>query len=374
MEQSLQQESEKLARSWLRHDPTMLRDYLVAGVEDPRINLQSILSRHFIVRALTGSRFSALMRQECRFGAAMNWLVKLAPQLGGAEEAAIILYALRRGADNAEGVEIPQFVVQLFAALPTAAGGSDVPNYIESFLSGAQFVNGAARLHEPSLDTYCRLWSRALVAEAPALRDSRQGEPEDPPAQRSPSSPERLRVLEPACGSANDYRFLHACGIARLIDYAGFDLCPTNIENARALYPGIWFEVGNAFQIAAPDKSFDLCFIHDLFEHLSLAGIQAAVREVCRVTRGGICVGFFNLDEIREHVVRPVDEYHWNTLSMARMRELFAGHGFDAQVIHIGKFLHREVSCEETHNPNAYTFLLWPSTAPRDGLAVSLPG
>src|SRR6266702_7644186 len=31
-----------------------------------------------------------------------------------------------------------------------------------------------------------------------------------------------LSVLEPACGSANDYRFLHACGIAQLVDYAGF--------------------------------------------------------------------------------------------------------------------------------------------------------
>jgi SAM-dependent methyltransferase len=174
------------------------------------------------------------------------------------------------------------------------------------------------------------------------------------------SGPHPLRVLEPACGSANDYRFLHACGIARLVDYTGFDLYPTNIENARALYPGVRFEVGNAFQIAASDKSFALCFLHDLFEHLSVEGIQAAVREVCRVTREGICVGFFNLDEIREHVVQPVDDYHWNTLSMARMRELFAGHGFAAQVIHIGTFLRSQVGCEETHNPNAYTFWLEP--------------
>src|SRR5262249_28346975 len=47
MTPALKQETESLARSWARHESAWLRDYLVAGVEDPRINLQSILSRHF---------------------------------------------------------------------------------------------------------------------------------------------------------------------------------------------------------------------------------------------------------------------------------------------------------------------------------------
>ena len=140
-------------------------------------------------------------------------------------------------------------------------------------------------------------------------------------------------VLEAACGSANDYRFLDAYGIARLVNYTGFDLCAKNIENARALFPGVRFEVGNVFEIAAPDRGFDMCFVHDLFEHLSLAGMEATIKEVCRVTRQGICVGFFNMDEIREHRERPVDEYHWNTLSMVRVKELFARQGFAAQAV-----------------------------------------
>ncbi len=61
---TLQEESDKLARSWMQHDAAWLRDYLVAGVEDPRVNLQSVLSRHFLMHALTGERFSALMEQE----------------------------------------------------------------------------------------------------------------------------------------------------------------------------------------------------------------------------------------------------------------------------------------------------------------------
>jgi hypothetical protein len=45
---------------------------------------------------------------------------------------------------------------------------------------------------------------------------------------------------------------------------------------------------------------------------------------------------------------------------MTKMRELFTQHGFVAQVIHIGTFLEQQVRCEDTYNPNAYTFLLRP--------------
>ena len=101
----------------------MLRDYLVGGVEDPRLNVQSVLSRHFLTRALAGERFNALMDQEIRFAAAMNCLTALVGTLRDAEELELILYALRRGADNAEGIAIPEFILQTFAALPRAADG-----------------------------------------------------------------------------------------------------------------------------------------------------------------------------------------------------------------------------------------------------------
>ena len=332
----------------MQHDAGMLRDYLVGGVEDPRLNVQSVLSRHFLTRALTGDRFSALMEKEIRFAAAMNWLTGLAGRLSDTEELGLVLYALRCGADNAEGIEIPAFIVQIFAALPTAAGSLSVPNYIESFLSGTQLVSGQASPPEPSLNTFRDLWCQALAAEAS-------------PLQPSTINSQPLTVLEPACGSANDYRFLDAYGLARLARYTGFDLCARNIENAHGLFPDASFTIGNVFEITAPDKAFDLCFVHDLFEHLSLEGSQAAVKEVCRVTRRGICAGFFNMDEIGDHEVRPVDDYHWNRLSMRRMRELFAGCGFEAHVVHIGTFLRRQIGCEQTHNPNAYTFLLRPS-------------
>src|SRR5580765_7004313 len=114
MDEILKLESDRLARSWMHHEPEWLRDYLVRDVEDPRINLQSIFSRHFLIRAIFGEQFDLLIEQEIRFSAAMNWLLPLTRGLNGDEEVAAILHALKRGADNAEGVTIPRFVSHTF--------------------------------------------------------------------------------------------------------------------------------------------------------------------------------------------------------------------------------------------------------------------
>lgn len=341
MDPSLQAESEKLARSWMQHEPAWLRDYLVAGVEDPRWNLQSILSRHFLARALSGERFSGLMLEECRFAAVMNWLVPFVQGCSEPEELDAVLHALRQNSDNAEGIEIPALVLHAFGELPAKSTTPPVPNYVESLLAKSRFSGAKAELDRPSLDTFQQLWRTAL-------RDLTVPEP-------------KPTLLEPACGSANDYRFLAAYGLAGLWDYTGFDLCLKNVENARGLFPATRFELGNVLEIQAADKAFEFCLVHDLFEHLSIPAMEVAVREVCRVTRRGLCVGFFQMDEVREHVVRPMDEYHWNLLSMARMKRLFADQGFEAQVIHIGTFLHQQFGFGATHNPNAYTFYLRPA-------------
>src|SRR2546430_894352 len=102
MHGALKLESEKLARSWMQHEPAKLRGYLVAGVEDPRINLQSIFSRHFLLRSLFREKFRALIDYEFQFAAVMNWLTALAAN-DDAEELHSLLHALQRGADNAEG-------------------------------------------------------------------------------------------------------------------------------------------------------------------------------------------------------------------------------------------------------------------------------
>src|SRR6185369_10762969 len=236
-----------------------------------------------------------------------------------------------------------------------------VPNYVEAFLTRShEPAEDESKLRERVLNTFSSIWSLALTSEF----TSRETKPKRVDMQKDGSEflgrhrHPLFSLLEPASGSANDYRFIHAFGIARLFDYTGFDLCPKNIQNALGLFPGVRFETGNVFEISAPGKSYDLCIVHDLFEHLSVPGLEQAVREICRVTRRGICVGFFQMDEVPEHVVRPLDDYHWNLLSLRRMKELFASHGFAAQAIHIGSFLQRQFAWQETHNPHAYTFVL----------------
>lgn len=343
MDENLKVESERLTQSWMQHESEWLRDYLVQDVEDPRINLQSIFSRHFVLRGLWNERFLPLMEHEYRFSACMNWLRKLVrTELSEARELELLLHALRHGADNAESFALPPWIVHTFLSLPGEACGVQIPNYVESFLEGTTFVEGKFVVPESALLTFQSIWKEALIA---CLKDNTN------PAQTKQPQP---KVFEPACGSANDFRWLEAYGIADFIDYTGMDLCPKNIQNARSLFPEIRFEVGDA-----AERAFDYSIVHDLFEHLSVEGLRAAVRELCRVTRLGICAGFFSMDEMPEHIVRPLENYHWNTLSVPLVRQLFAREGFNSQVVHVGTFLRRQVGCNETHNPNAYTFFMW---------------
>jgi SAM-dependent methyltransferase len=343
MEDYLRQETERLSRSWMQHEPEWLKNYLVAGVEDPRLNVQSVLTRHFLLRALFGERFDELASHEYRFASVMAWLLRFARQPAACEESLLLRFGLERVADNVEGLEIPGFLQSCFNGLPVDSCGTVVPNYVEQFLGVMEAADTSEMTREWLLDTFGRLWSEVLGTALPAPVN-----PEQP----------RISVIEPACGSANDYRYLERYGLASRIDYAGFDLCDRNIENARALFPGTKFEPGNVLEISQPDNAFDYCVVHDLFEHLSLPALRVGVAEVCRVTRVGLCLGFFQMDEIREHVVRPVHEYHWNLLSLGRMKEMFGDHGFDTRAVHIGTFLREHVGCAETHNPYAYTLVV----------------
>lgn len=313
-----------------------MRDYLVADVEDPRINVQSVLTRHFLALALDGGRTHALAEAELRFAAGMNWILDAAKDLSDADAMQGLRDALCRGADNSEGYPIPAFVRQIFAGLPTAIGPQTVPNYLAAALEGADFRGPEPKLPAAALDTFQPLWRETLAVETPGA----------------------LSVIEPACGSANDYRFLESYGFARRLDYRGVDLSAKNIGNARALFPDARFDVGNAFALDAADAAFDVAFVHDLFEHLSPEGLTAALDEICRVTRVGLCLHFFNMDEIPDPIIRPVDEYHWNMLSLARIQERLARNGFTGQAFHIGTFLRWRVGRETTHNPNAYTLVL----------------
>jgi hypothetical protein len=130
MDEGLQKETERLTRSWMRHEAQMLSSYLVAGVEDPRINIQSILTRHLLIVALFGNRFEKLLAEELRFALVMNWLRSVFEQAAGSEDLEAIRHALVKGADDAEGLAIPGFVAKAFRELPAAMEGAVIPDYL----------------------------------------------------------------------------------------------------------------------------------------------------------------------------------------------------------------------------------------------------
>ena len=332
MEPWLACETRGLTQSWMRHDQVRLRDYLVQDVQDPRLNVASILGRHFLIRGLFPGRFAELMRREIRFGIVANALLALTKSHDFRERLDTACAALVEGPTDGSAGALPAYVFEAASALPAWADGVLVPDYLRESL--AWLSSHAADLADcrPDGSTFERLWRDVLARE-----DHRP-----------------VRVLEPACGSANDYRFIDAFGIARFLDYAGFDLCEKNKENARAMFPGITFNVGNVLQIDAPDKSFDYCFVHDLFEHLSIEAMEVAVAEICRVTRRGLLVGFFRMHEGAEHIVFRCCDYHINSLSAAGVGALFRRRAADVRVTRIDTMLRQQFGCPDTPNPNAY--------------------
>ncbi len=166
----------------------------------------------------------------------------------------------------------------------------------------------------------------------------------------------RTSLLEPACGSANDYRFMVDCGLAAHLDYRGFDLTEANIANARAAYPDVDFRLGDVLNIDAPDAAFDWVVVHDLFEHLSPTACEQAIAEVSRVARDGVLVSFFHMDDIPEHEIKPLRQYHRNRLSLNRTREAFLAHCQSVDAVHIGSFVNEEFGLRRYYNKGAYTF------------------
>lgn len=312
-------ENEALRRSWERHEAADLDSYMIADVEDPRIHCQSILTRALVADTLWPGEFTDLIDAEQRFGVVMTW----------------ILQQYKTGTPPSDLYEqvvdghCPRYVAETHYWLPQ----QDVlPDYITLALQ-----NDEARLPAFALDTFANCWSAAL-------------------AERATERP--LRVLEAACGSANDYRFLDAFGFAPFLDYAGFDISPKNIANARRRFPEVNFFVASAFDTGLPDHAYDFVYAHDLFEHLSGDGLEQALAEIIRVTGRQAWLHFFNLSATAvEHEIIPVDDYHWNLLSLERLRESFGDRLSDLQVIEIAEFLNTQFACPDYYNQEAVTLL-----------------
>lgn len=269
----------------------MLDRYLVAGYQNPRINVQSVLQRHFFARRLFGSDLDELMADEVRFAVEMN-------------------DALRARA----------------AELDVTMGAYLDPEKA----AGVERVEEAIRERETEM---VDRWRAAL-----------EGRTADP-----------ISVLELACGSANDYRTFAEAGLAPFLRYRGVDLTPKNIENARRRFPGVEFEVGDIRKIGAPDRSFDYVIAADIFEHLSPEAREEALDEATRLARRGLSLTFFNMGDIPEHEINPKGIYYWNRLSRSRIEDRLRPAFPHIEVVPIAAWLRAEVGYERSYNPNAYS-------------------
>jgi hypothetical protein len=327
LDEFLENETGELVRSWEDYDWHFLADYLVKDVQDPRINIQSILSRHFLIDKLFGDWPSYLMDHEIRFSLVVNWLMRLIK--GGVihDELSSFQDALFNGESSSLGLEIPGYISETFQML-------SVENYVCDMLTTGPPEDEEKCFDDYLLNTFGRIWAEELQCRGA----------------------ERVSVIEPACGSANDFRFIESFGISRFVDYAGFELCDNNVYNALSMFPDVDFKAGNVLEIDREDDAYEYCFVHDLFEHLSVEAMEVAIAEVCRVTKKQACVHFFNMSDSDEHVVEKTGHYHWNMLSCDKTKEVFLRHASKVEVVCIDDFLAEKYNCSDTHNKDAYTF------------------
>ena len=231
--------------------------------------------------------------------------------------------------NGADSSDVPKFLCDGFRKL-------SFPNYISDLLSWVPQKEHEENIPDYLLNTFQEIWAQALE-----------------PEKATPIS-----VIEPACGSANDYRFLDSYALAPFLRYTGFDLNKKNVSNAKGKYPTVDFKVCNVFDIPANDNTYDCCFVHDLFEHLSAEGIEQAIQEICRVTAKKVCIHFFNMDDSNEHQIITNGAYHLNRLSQKKISRLFQNKADNIEIIHIDTFLEKRFGYSGTHNKQAWTWLI----------------
>ena len=247
-------EEDNLKLAWDCYPAEYLDCYLVSGVEDPRVNGQSILTRALLADALYPGRFDALITEELRFGAVLTWIVQQLEKGSTRQQLFDAIESPGRAA-------IPEFVLKTAAWLREET--CPIPDYLATALSCRDCDRPHHCLSDLALDTFMTIWSEQL-AQAPNTM---------------------MSVLEVACGSANDYRFLHQSGLAQFLSYTGIDIAARNIENAKSRFPNVDFRVQSILTTDLPDSSYNCVFCHDLLEHLSLAAMERALAEMLRIAR-----------------------------------------------------------------------------------------
>jgi len=327
MDQALFLEELNLRLAWDCHPSEYLDRYLVSGVQDPRINGQSILTRAWLIDTLHPGRFDALIDEELRFGAVLTWIVQ---ELEKGSKRCELLDAM----ESTCRTRAPDFVLAAYSWLQEET--CSIPDYITGALGECCCDLPRRWLSDPVLDVFMTIWNEQL--------------------SRLPIS--SLSVLEAACGSANDYRFLHRCGIARFLHYTGIDIAPKNIANARSRHPDTNFLVQSILATDLPDHSYDCLYCHDLLEHLSPDALEHALAEMSRLARTDILLHFFNGKPSGNHEIVLLEPYHRNRLSMEKIASFFERLGATATVLEMDRWFREKIGSPGYHNPNAFSLIV----------------
>ena len=326
-EQAIELENERLRASWNCFPAEHLAGYLAVDEQDQRINTHSILTRALLADSLWPRTYTALINEELRFGLVMSWLLE---QLKGGVDRFQLLDDLGRPEASPA---IPTLVRETAAWLQTP--NCPLPDYVSDALMFVSPDQPRTTLFEPALNTFQGLWAAELDG-----------------AEAAP-----LRVLEPACGSANDYKAIRDCGLAAHIQYSGFDISWKNIRNARVQFPGVDFFEASVLNAGLPDQSFDYLFIHDMIGHLSGEGMERAVGEIMRMVRREAWIHCYNAADIPRHEIRPFERYHRNRISIPQMTASLEREGASVNVVVVSDLLKSKFGFAPAYTATSVSFL-----------------
>lgn len=323
------EESSQLRRAWERYNPEFLDHYLVAHVEDPRLNCQSILSRAFLIDALWPGRFDACIEAELRFGFVLSWVLGRLRQ--GVDRRELLAQLTGDTADSS----CPAAIRETYTKLQEP--GCPIPDYLTAVLLHTNTLPDEGELFTPAVETFQQLW-KSLLPE--------------------PCEQEPIRMLEVACGSANDARFFQAYGLEPHLHYTGFDLCVANAVNAMRRFPAGRFFVGDVLHPALPPEGFDYVVVHDLLEHLSPEACDHALQNLLGLARHELWIHLFSATPATRPVIRPKAPYYVNTLSLPRLQGSLHRQGFPTEVYRIADWLNQHFGFDAHYNGEAATLVV----------------
>ena len=96
---------------------------------------------------------------------------------------------------------------------------------------------------------------------------------------------------------------------------------------------------------------------------VSPQALERALTEAMRITQHELWLHLFNAGGQDEHIVRRVDRYHWNLLSVGRLSDVFERMGASVTVVSIPGMLARKFQLDTYHNPEATTMIVAKGSA-----------